>query len=376
MDRYILVTRNIFKRVFNKPTGIIMHILLPVVVSLCLLLLFAGASSAKFTVAVSDKSESVSSQNIVDIIEATGKYSIEYYGDEDLTDIITDGNASVAIEFDADFQNDILGNGSPSVHVIAPQMSEASEWIKSIIDYQVLNLVDLALAAQYEQDAYIQLVQDSKDGQVEFIPENIEDISNELEATNQMFGMYLMLAMISSCQVAFISLKDKKSGVLTRIMISPIKNRTYTVANITVNMIMQLTQIVLIVLIAQYAFGLSFHTKVYNMIIIMSVFALCSVSIGQFIASVSKNANVASAIMSLVLTPTCMIGGCFWPLEFMPKTLYNLSFIMPQRWTLDAIRYAQVGESYALCLLVILSFSVLLYLISVYIVKKQNKKYR
>ncbi len=68
MKSYLLIVKNIFKRVFAKPTGILLHVLLPVVVSLGMLLLFAGSDSSKYVVAVVDNSNSSSSESVLNSI--------------------------------------------------------------------------------------------------------------------------------------------------------------------------------------------------------------------------------------------------------------------------------------------------------------------
>ncbi len=243
---------------------------------------------------------------------------------------------------------------------------------KNTISFQTLNLVDLALASNGDLRKYEELIDGINDNDITFTTETVSDESIELEASHQMFGMYLMLSLISACTISFISLKDKRRGIISRIVITPTKASTYTIANITVNLIIQFAQISLIIILASKVFGLSFHTDIYKLLLILFTFAVCGVSIGQLIASLAKNENTASAIMSLILTPTCMIGGCFWPIEFMPKIINDLSFITPQRWTLDAIKNAQSGDPIALNLLVILSFSALLFLVSVYVVKRKR----
>ncbi|HBG38891.1 MAG TPA: ABC transporter permease, partial [Clostridiaceae bacterium] len=43
---------------------------------------------------------------------------------------------------------------------------------------------------------------------------------------------------------------------------------------------------------------------------------------------------------SLVITPMCMLGGCFWPREIMPKFLIEISNFVPTTWVLKGAKKA------------------------------------
>ncbi len=65
----------------------------------------------------------------------------------------------------------------------------------------------------------------------------------------------------------------------------------------------------------------------------------------------------------VLVVPTCMIGGCYWPVEFMNDSMQKISYFAPQRWVLDAMEQLAAGGSWsaiALHVIVLLLFGVIL----------------
>ncbi|MNC77213.1 hypothetical protein D3C75_1291160 [compost metagenome] len=46
---------------------------------------------------------------------------------------------------------------------------------------------------------------------------------------------------------------------------------------------------------------------------------------------------------ALILTPTCMLGGCFWPLSIMPEYMQKAANFTPQKWAIQAVDIAATG---------------------------------
>ncbi|MMZ68759.1 ABC-2 type transporter [compost metagenome] len=46
---------------------------------------------------------------------------------------------------------------------------------------------------------------------------------------------------------------------------------------------------------------------------------------------------------SLIITPTCMLGGCFWPLSVMPDYMQKIANVVPQKWTIQAVETISAG---------------------------------
>lgn len=375
MNNMIKITKNILYRIFKKPSSYLVHLGLPIVVTVGIFMLFATGSSNVYRASVVDLSSSSSSMYILGEIEATGEFELDEIDKSLAEEYVAQERTSFVVIIPEDFEEKILAGEKPQLEIMSLKDSEGAAWIRSIMNIQIQNLVDVAYGAGYDKSAYDKIIANLNDTKnVSMNTELVSDISGELETTTQMLGMYLMLVMLSAGQIAFLILEEKRVGTFSRIGIAPVPARAYTISNVISNMLILSTQLIVVLLVLIYGVKINFHASIGHIFLALFTYQLCCVGIGILIASVTNKAMTAGGVMSLVLTPTCMIGGCFWPLEFMPKILRDLSHITPQRWALDAIALAQKGESMVSCLLVLGGMALLLFLCSAYIIKYKDKK--
>ncbi|MMZ59193.1 ABC-2 type transporter [compost metagenome] len=71
---------------------------------------------------------------------------------------------------------------------------------------------------------------------------------------------------------------------------------------------------------------------------------LVAMGISSAVAGLIRNTQQASIINSLIITPTCMIGGCFWPISFMPEFMQKAANFVPQKWTIEAVEILSSGN--------------------------------
>ncbi|MEC2306401.1 MULTISPECIES: ABC transporter permease [Heyndrickxia] len=85
--------------------------------------------------------------------------------------------------------------------------------------------------------------------------------------------------------------------------------------------------------------------------------------------SLSNSRSAFNSLQSLIAVPTCMLSGCFWPVEIMPKALQKVSDFLPQRWTLETLDKLQTGHplsSLYLNILILIAFALCFFLFAIY----------
>lgn len=84
---------------------------------------------------------------------------------------------------------------------------------------------------------------------------------------------------------------------------------------------------------------------------------------------------MAGALQNLIITPSCLIAGCYFPLEIIPESFRQLSGFMPQYWLLETVNKLQNGASLAglyLNLLTLIGFAAALTLVAIYNFSRNN----
>jgi ABC-2 type transport system permease protein len=117
----------------------------------------------------------------------------------------------------------------------------------------------------------------------------------------------------------------------------------YIVGNGLAGLAIIVVQILFIQLLMKYAFRIETFVPDLPMFAVLFLFGLVAVGFGMAITAFSRSSMFANVLSNLIITPSCMIAGCFWPAELMPQSLKRLSYFVPQRWALAAVQKAQVG---------------------------------
>jgi ABC-2 type transport system permease protein len=122
-------------------------------------------------------------------------------------------------------------------------------------------------------------------------------------------------------------------------------------------------------------FHININIPIWNAAVVMFLFSLISVGISLVTTAFSKNRSSAGALQNLVVMPTVMLSGCFWPVEIMPESLKKISNFLPQRWTLDTLTKLQEGNSLSglyLHLIILVTFAIAFFLIAIFKFSKNN----
>ncbi len=58
-----------------------------------------------------------------------------------------------------------------------------------------------------------------------------------------------------------------------------------------------------------------------------------------------KNSSSANAMQNMVIVPTCLLAGCYFPYDIMPSAVQKVANFLPQRWLLDTVSKLQQRNS-------------------------------
>lgn len=376
MGKVILITKNILKRMFKKPSSFLLHILLPIVVSVGIFTLSNQGGSDKINIALVDLDDTVLSRSMIEKIEETNAFNINYLPQDQITNHIIDRNSSLGYVIPEGFEETILLGGNPSIEVISIDKNGGTTWIKEITNSHIENLRAMAKASNYQEDELFNMIDRIQEGAISFESVSVSDESKVKSATERTFGNYMIFLLITASIIAFQILDEKRLGTFGRIGMSPVHPKSYTFANIIANLIVIMAQVGGVMLALKFILGIEFFANPLIIYFILVLFALCGISLGVLLVAFSKNASTAGPLMAMVVSPSCMLAGCLWPIEFMPEYMRKIAYITPQRWTLDAISIIQKNNNIVEILpnlVVVLSFTVLFFLIAVYRFKNEDK---
>jgi len=376
MRNFINIAANIFKITFMKKGNVVIYIILPIAITVALISVLGNHGTSKIIIGIVDKDKTVYSTNMLEYIKSTGKFVIKEINEYDISDKVASGNVDFALVIPKHFGESIYKCAPQTVDIISIKGQEAIIWIENYINYYIKNLNNMCIASDGNREVFNKMYNNYKKNGFKLISNPVKDVSRNKSITRLIIGMFIMFIMMSSSVTSRIIIKDKRRRTYYRICSSPVSSRTYVLSNAVVNIFIVFIQVITIVFIIEKIMKYQTYVPTIQMVVILMCFGLNAIAIGMLITAFSNSTGTASIMTNLITTPTCMLGGCFWPVSIMPKTIQKISKFIPQTWTMDAIKKIQRGSSFwdvKINIFVLLGFATMFLLIAIYKMKKNNK---
>lgn len=205
------------------------------------------------------------------------------------------------------------------------------------------NIRDIAAASSGKRDVFDRIYENYKKQSLEVIETKLPDTMQSRAVTFQSLGFLIMFVMLGTGFTADVILKEKRERTYQRICSSPINSRVYILGNIFANIVVVFLQVLLLTIVMTRLLRVNTFVPDVVLIGILMCFGLVAIGLSMVIVAFSGSSYQAGTLSSIVITPTCMLGGCYWSVDMMPEIMKNISYFMPQRWALDAVRKIQRG---------------------------------
>lgn len=130
----------------------------------------------------------------------------------------------------------------------------------------------------------------------------------------------------------------RERGILRRMQGTRLKARTFIAAQITARLVLNGSQALLVLIIANLIFGIDIVGSWLALIFFVVLGTLAFMAIGFIIASLAKSPESASPIAGFISFPMIFLGGVFFPIRDMPELLQPIVKILPISHLSHALR--------------------------------------
>ena len=140
-------------------------------------------------------------------------------------------------------------------------------------------------------------------------------------------------------------MEDRKKGVLSRMLYSPLSKGEVFQAKLLGRWLMGLVQALILFVVGKIFFRLDLGS-VPLAILVIAVFALAMAALSVFIGSLCRKEDVIIGLAVLLANIFAGLGGCWWPSEIVPPGVRPATMISPAYWAMDALhklRFFQGG---------------------------------
>jgi ABC-2 type transport system permease protein len=151
--------------------------------------------------------------------------------------------------------------------------------------------------------------------------------------------MAFVLTIISSLMTAISLTREKETGTMESLLVSPLKPWQIIVGKVAPYLVIGFISVVTILIEALLLFRVPLRGNVLLLLAEGGLFILTSLSLGILVSARTSSQRVAmiAALLGTML-PNVLLSGFIFPVESMPAPLQVIAFVIPGRWFVEIAR--------------------------------------
>lgn len=172
----------------------------------------------------------------------------------------------------------------------------------------------------------------------------------------------LICAMMTSVSIV----REKQMGTMEVLLVSPVKPVWIIIAKMIPYFFLSCINLMTVLLISKYALDVPMTGSIAGIIIISLIYIILSLGFGLLVSTLAETQIVALVISGMLLiVPVMMFSGMLFPTENLPEILKPITYIVPAKWYIDAIKKLMIqGQDIAsvwveLCVLIAMTTTIL-----------------
>ncbi|KQL52285.1 ABC transporter permease [Heyndrickxia shackletonii] len=369
------LVKNILRVTFKSKKGILLYICTPLIGIFISFLSYGGSGGTILQVGIVDHDHQAVTTDTIKFIKGLENVKVKNIKESDVSDQITEGKLDCVITLDKGFAKSVLAGNPNHISISSIKGATVTSYIKSYLYNYIDNISAISKASNGDQNKFDKMYADYHQPQVKMSASVLKDTSKYKDMTNQTIGYLLMIMLISASTLAEIILKEKGNRTYYRLLSTPINAKKYISANIIVNLFVMVIQIIITLLCLKWIFHININMPVWQLGLILLIFGLVAIGFAQITVAFTNSTGASGAMQNLFIVPTCLLSGCFFPAEIMPKALQKISDFLPQHWVLETITKLQQGAHLGhvtLNFMILLAFAVAFFLIAIYKISRNN----
>ncbi|MES5947405.1 ABC transporter permease [Bacillus cereus group sp. MG6] len=351
--------------------GLFIIISLPIIGTLISFSIYGNAGQGTLNIGIVNKENEPIANDTIKFLEGLNHVKVSKVKESEVEDKLTSKKLDGVITLHSGFSKSVREGKPNHIEIASIKGDQVTAFIKSYLYNYIDNVAAISKVAGTDQSMYAGYQKSS----FKMKTETLEDTSKNKDMTNQTMGYLIMFMLFSAVNLSGFILKEKENRTYFRLLSTPIDGKKFILSNVAVNMMILTLQIVIAVLFMTNVFHTNINMPFIVMIGVLMIFALIAIGLSLVIVSFSKSSAASNAMQNLVIVPTCLLAGCYFPYDIMPKAVQKVADFLPQRWLLDTIAKLQQGIPFSelyLNILILFAFAIAFFLIAIYKFGRNN----
>jgi len=184
------------------------------------------------------------------------------------------------------------------------------------------------------------------------------------------------IMMVTTMITIILFVNERRTGTLQRLLASPANEAEIVIGYALAFAVIGICQSIVILVAAMLIFNITIIGNVFLALLVVMLLAVGHQGLGILLSAWAKNELQAVQFIPLIIFPSVLLAGLFWPVESIPKFLQPLSYFIPLRYGIDASRSVMlrgwgVGEIWV-DLVILIAFAALTLTGSMLLLKRRK----
>ncbi|WP_150270427.1 ABC transporter permease [Paenibacillus tepidiphilus] len=350
MHKILAIAWNMIKRTIGSRKGLLIHILVPSIVVAGVIFITGGMEASNPVLLYGNRDAGTAGGHLIAELERTGAYTLKEVKDEaELKEAVIAQEGSAGLWIPADYTANILQGNRPQVGMYELRTSESSILVKMKVDTIVSEMTAAAgliqaadTSGEADQTAqFAAVLEQAREHNVGSIRTDYDLYPRQTLGVATGMTLLFLMNLVSSTVTQI--LKDRTGRTMMRMFSAPVRAYEITLGNFLGSCMVGVIQILVVLVLGKWVLRYDYEVPMTFYFLVLATFMLVAMGIASTIAGLLRNPKNAGMINMLILTPTCMLGGCFWPLSIMPEYMQKAANFVPQKWAIQAVDLASTG---------------------------------
>jgi len=254
----------------------------------------------------------------------------------ELGDSIERGDATVGLEIDAGFAQQLRKGQTAPVQVIV----DATNSNTALIASGYISQIAMGFAQEVQRDRILriapQLIEMMPSVELAPRPWYNPDLKSRWFFVPGIIGSLTLVLVITL--TAFAVVREREIGTLEQIMVTPIRPVEFILGKTLPFFLIGLFDVTLIAVVGSLWFQVPFRGHVWVLATGAVLFILCMLGVGLLISTVSSTQQQAMVTSFFFIMPAITFSGFGFPISTMPQWMQQMSYVIPLRYFLIVVR--------------------------------------
>jgi ABC-2 type transport system permease protein len=152
-------------------------------------------------------------------------------------------------------------------------------------------------------------------------------------------GLIAFVLLISATSIMSQSVvRERERGTLEQLFVTPINRWEYLLGKMLPYVVVGVVQITVVFLVGTLWFRVPFNGSLLVVGSAAFLFMLTSLGLGLLISTISRTRQQAQQAVMFILLPSMVLSGFVFPIESMPPLVQPITYLIPLRYVLIALR--------------------------------------